>query len=1025
MNFDRYLPEALRERYSLKLFGISLLIILTIVAFSTIVGLQVSDRVSEEQLNSLEANAELEARALAQWIDGEQQSVRLLSNHRGLDPADPETTRETLLAERQEMPAETARLSLVERTPEAYSTGVNETIIASTDQSLEGKPLNATNIDWNPDAGYNFEGEDDVILSWVYMDGQDPSVAIASPISDGDHVVIAEYRTNVRAEAFTSVVDDTNTVVLGGFTAFVLFDANKSNVMTRYKGDRRNTTIGSLILDSDPFESLSGSVLTEDEVKGYHSVPGEKVDWVVVKQAPRSSALALTDQVRNDLVIIILMLFLGFVLIGVVIQRGPIKSIQQLARQANGISRGDLSVEIQDAGRIDEIGDVREAFRNTKEYIETITAQSEALSRQDFDAEVLDDEIPGRVGESMADMRTDLERFIDEIERERERYTTLVEQSSDGVVVVQDGRCVFANDPFVEITGYDREALMNMPFVDLVVPEDRTLVGERYEQRLRGESPPAQYEIGIETPDGDRRSVELSISRIEHEGEPAALANVRDITERKRREQAVRALQDATERMHTAETAEDVAQIAVETASDTLDLPLSICWLHDDEQARLEPVAATDEIRDAGLVSGLTADRYEYEVFQQGEVRSYTPSEHAPENPLQTGVLLPLGEHGLVVAGRHEGATADEVILDVAHALAEHATTALDRIEREREVRESEQRFRLIAERIDEVIYLATPDFSELLYVNPAYEEIWGRSMDELYENPTSFLDSIDPRDRESVESDFESMVADIERSDTEDRYAFEYRVRRPEGEISWVRANGYSVELASGERRFIGIVEDITDRKRREQRLEVFNRVLRHNLRNQLDVIKSHGEALSRQTESRHPRQIIAATERLTAIGKRARTIDRIMSRELQTSAIQLPDLLRRTLDQIETEGQDVQVTMDLPGGSPLVTDEWVLEVILLSALENAVVHADSEVEVAVDERSDEYTFVVADDGPGIPADELAALDAGTETELQHSRGLGLWQLKWGVNKLNGTVSFETADGTAVRITVPDHQVD
>jgi len=1151
MGLEQYLPDVLRERYSLKLFGVSLLIVLIIVAFSIAISMQVSDRVTENQLNSLEASAELEAEALGQWIDGEQESIRLLSNHEGIAPEggepisaeEPETVesiRDTLVAELGQMPPEVARLSLVERTPGQFSNGTDERIIASTDRAVQNESLAETNIDWRPDVGYNFEGETDVILSWVYLDGEDPSVAIASPTPDGEHALVAEYRTNVRAEQFTSVVDGTETVVLGGFTAFVLFDDNKSKVMTRYKGDRENTTVGSLILDSDPFEVLNGSVLTDSAVKGYHSVPGEEVDWVVVKETPRSSALALTDAVQSDLVALIAMMFLGFVLVGVVAHRGPIHSLKQLASQADTISDGDLSVEIEDEGRIDEIGQVRSAFRDTKEYIETITKQSEALSRQEFDADVLEEDVPGRVGESMAQMQTDLERFIDELERERERYTTLVEQSSDGVIVVQGGVCEFANDRFVEITGYDRETLAERNFTELVVPEDRDLVRERYQQRLRGESPPNQYEIGIETRSGERRTVEFSLARIEHEGEPAVLANVRDvtertrlertyrelfenvadglvihdsetgevldfndrfcemngyepaeldgeslepvtppdeeysveaaqqmiqraraegaqlfewrnqhkngetypvevhlraaqiqgeerilasvrdITERKRRERAVQVLQNTTDRIQGAETPERVAQIAVETASDALDLPLAICWLHDEEADRLEPAAATETAEESGLVSGLSADRYEYEVFQQGEVASYTPSDHAEENPLQSGVLLPLGEHGLVAAGSHDEVVIDDVVLDIAHALAEHTTIALDRIEREQAVRESEQRFRLIAERIDEVIYLAELDLSELLYVNPAYEEIWGRPVDNLYDDAAAFLDGIDRRDRDSVVDGFEAMLADMEQGDHEDRYEFEYRVRTPDNEVNWVNATGYAVELASGDRRFIGIIDDITERKRHEQRLEVFNRVLRHNLRNQLDVIRGNAEVLGDRTEARYADQILASTDQLAGISNRARTIDRILEREPHISEVDLADLLERTLERVDGHG-GVTVTTDLPGAVSIGTDEWILGAVLESTLENALAYADSAITVRVRESTDSCTIVVEDDGPGIPSDELETLDAGTETHLQHSRGLGLWQIKWGIAKLNGDLSFETADGTTVRITVPD----
>jgi len=64
----------------------------------------------------------------------------------------------------------------------------------------------------------------------------------------------------------------------------------------------------------------------------------------------------------------------------------------------------------------------------------------------------------------------------------------------------------------------------------------------------------------------------------------------------------------------------------------------------------------------------------------------------------------------------------------------------------------------------------------------------------------------------------------------------------------------------------------------------------------------------------------------------------------------------------------------------------------------------------------------VISDDGPGIPVAELNALDRGTEDPLKHTTGLGLWQLKWAVMTLNGDVSFETDNGTTVRIDIPDN---
>lgn len=618
MRFETLLPDSIRSRYSLKLLCVSLGIVLVITAITATTVVGISDRVQTEQLNSIETNAELKARALGQWIDGKQQTVRVLSNHQGIVPANRSRTQSTLTGEMRQLSTETASLSVVERSPRSFSNGTRETIIASTEQQLIGQPLRATDVNWKPDTGFNFNDTDDVILSWVYTDNTNRTfVALASPTPDGEHALVAEYQTSIRAEQFTSAVAGTETLVLGGFTAFVLFDQNTSSGIVPYEGDRWNTTIGQRINATEPTTEIQGSVLTDTAVKGYHSVPGDRVDWVVVKEVPRSTALALTDQVRNELWLLLGVVLVGFGLVGVVIQRGPIQSIKRVARQANAIAEGDLTVDIADRDRRDEVGQVQAAFSNTKAYIETITRQAAALSRREFDSDALDEEIPGRVGDSMQTMQQDLRRFI---------------------------------------------------------------------------------------------------------------------------------------------------------------------------------------------------------------------------------------------------------------------------------------------------------------------------------------------------------------------------------------------------------------------SRLEVFNRVLRHNLRNQLDIIDSHTEAVADDTDDAdHAEAILDATDRLAALGDRARRIDRLMSRELEPEEVDLREAVTDTLDDIETAGESVTVRTELPETAPLVTNAEALGTVLRSPLENAIRYADSEVSVAVDAAADGYAVEIHDDGPGIPAGELSALRTDREPQLQHGRGLGLWQLKWGVAELGGEFSITTEDGTTVRIELPE----
>ena len=222
-----------------------------------------------------------------------------------------------------------------------------------------------------------------------------------------------------------------------------------------------------------------------------------------------------------------------------------------------------------------------------------------------------------------------------------------------------------------------------------------------------------------------------------------------------------------------------------------------------------------------------------------------------------------------------------------------------------------------------------------------------------------------------------------------------------------------------------LGVVlslRDVTDRELREQRLAVLNRVLRHNLRNKVDVIKSHAEALDADGDE-HPDAIAEAADEITELGYSARTIDGFVSETTETQRTDLVEVVETARADCAERADDVTVTTDLPATAGVETNRQALRAAVGSAVENAVDYADSAVEIAVEPRTDGYEVVVADDGPGIPDRELESIDSGTETPLQHGTGLGLWQLKWAVTTVGGELEFDTSAGTTVRITVPDRR--
>jgi PAS domain S-box-containing protein len=129
----------------------------------------------------------------------------------------------------------------------------------------------------------------------------------------------------------------------------------------------------------------------------------------------------------------------------------------------------------------------------------------------------------------------------------------------------------------------------------------------------------------------------------------------------------------------------------------------------------------------------------------------------------------------------------------------------------EEALRESEERFRQLAENIREVFWMISPDANQMLYISPAYEEVWGRTCLSLYQQPSSWLEAIHPDDRDL-------MVATLDKLYSEGGEQ-EYRIVWPDGTIRWIRDRAFPVRNSAGHiYRIAGVAEDITERKRTEE---------------------------------------------------------------------------------------------------------------------------------------------------------------------------------------------------------------
>lgn len=136
----------------------------------------------------------------------------------------------------------------------------------------------------------------------------------------------------------------------------------------------------------------------------------------------------------------------------------------------------------------------------------------------------------------------------------------------------------------------------------------------------------------------------------------------------------------------------------------------------------------------------------------------------------------------------------------------------------ELELIKSEEKFRLIAETIEEVFWIIDTKMQRIIYISPTYEKIWGRSCKSLYDNPRSWMDSIHPEDKEKA---MELIWGGSDEITEIDNAGFDYRIVRPDGEVRWIWARSFFVKDHNGKySKVVGAAQDVTKRKKAENAL-------------------------------------------------------------------------------------------------------------------------------------------------------------------------------------------------------------
>ena len=228
------------------------------------------------------------------------------------------------------------------------------------------------------------------------------------------------------------------------------------------------------------------------------------------------------------------------------------------------------------------------------------------------------------------------------------------------------------------------------------------------------------------------------------------------------------------------------------------------------------------------------------------------------------------------------------------------------------------------------------------------------------------------------------------------------------------------------------GIYTDISEQKRHEQQLQVLNRILRHNLRNDLNVVIGLAEHLAADSDDpesvEQANELVSQARSLVDLGDKARQTERVLDPETEVYAEQARSLFDGLVREYGEGYDGLSITTEFGHEEPFEIDRRV-RIAVDNLVENAIEHNDGPVSVtlrtAVDEEG-RLRISVEDDGTGIPKTERSVLSGEQEiTPLSHGSGLGLWLVVWVAQTVGGEVEFgERPDGgSIVTLTVPHRQ--
>lgn len=626
----------------------------------------------------------------------------------------------------------------------------------------------------------------------------------------------------------------------------------------------------------------------------------------------------------------------------------------------------------------------------------------------------------------------------------QKKYKTIFENTGTAMCIVEmDGTISLTNTEFTKTMGYSAEYLEGTNLKKFTKTNFKKI---RDYQRLRSLNPsksPVKYELNFFDSKKTLKNAMLNIAGIP--GTDKTLISLLDITELKKSEEKIinqnKILNGFNKIFKCAlasKNKEELAKICLNTCEEITGSNLGFIQLLN-KRDNLDFIALSDPAWEVSqffkndrefLIKDLKLQGiYAIPVIERKSVIVKDPSSHPtsiglPKGhfPLERFLGVPLkrgntiiGVIGLANKKEDYGAEDVETVEKLSNAIAEVLTLKYA----EEKLIKSQEKFRQMAENVEEGVWINDVGSKNTMYVNPAYEKIFGLSKENIHQNPGAWIDLLHPDDVERVSKHAYRI---FNKHDFEEK-RIEYRIIRPDGSLRWIQSQISSIKNENGELiRFVGVTDDITERVLAEEKIqksleekELLLKEIHHRVKNNMQIVSSLLNLQSRYIDDADAYDVFKESQNRV---KSMALVHEKLYRSTDLASVNFGEYVRSLSKEllisygsrsnnvsIKTDLDDVFLNADTAIPCGLIVTE-----IISNSIKYAFDGKGGEISVALHSYNGGFEILIGDNGVGIPED----------MDLENTETLGLLLINSLTSQIDGEVELLREGGTSFRINIP-----